>query len=204
MSNVNASVFIENIKNRRSYYPLSKDLTITPAKVQEIVKELLQHIPSSFNSQTNRAVVLFGADHEKLWDITAEILKAIVPAEQWEATSNKLGLFKGGAGTVLFFQDNDVINSFQEKYSIYADRFPTWATQSDGALQIAVWNALEAEGLGANLQHYNPLIDAKVVDQWKIPQSWKLSAQLVFGGKTGEAGEKAFQPVEEKFKSFGA
>ncbi|ROW11675.1 hypothetical protein VPNG_05554 [Cytospora leucostoma] len=204
MSNVNASVFIENIKNRRSYYPLSKDLTITPAKVQEIVKELLQHIPSSFNSQTNRAVVLFGAEHEKLWDITAEILKAIVPAEQWEATSKKLGLFKGGAGTVLFFQDNDVINSFQEKFSIYADRFPVWAAHSDGAFQIAVWNALEAEGLGANLQHYNPLIDAKVVDQWKVPQSWKLSAQLVFGGKTGEAGEKAFQPVEEKFKSFGA
>lgn len=92
----------------------------------------------------------------------------------------------------------------QEKFSIYADRFPTWATQSDGMLQFAVWTALEAEGLGANLQHYNPLVDAKVVDEWKIPQSWKLSAQLVFGGKTGEAGDKAFQPVEEKFKAFGA
>lgn len=105
---------------------------------------------------------------------------------------------------VLFFEDNDVINSFQEKFATYADRFPVWAAHSGGALQIAVWNALEAEGLGANLQHYNPLIDAKVADQWKVPQSWKLSAQLVFGGRTGGPGDKAFQPVEEKFKSFGA
>ncbi|KUI52630.1 Putative nitroreductase HBN1 [Cytospora mali] len=168
MSSVNASVFLENIKNRRTYYPLSKDLTITPAKIQEIVKEALQHVPSSFNSQSNRVVVLFGAEHEKLWDIATEVLKAIVPAESWEATGNKMAMFKASGGT------------------------------------FAVWTSLEAEGLGANLQHYNPLIDAKVVSEWNIPQSWKLSAQLVFGGKTGEAGEKAFAPVESKFKSFGA
>lgn len=105
---------------------------------------------------------------------------------------------------VLFFEDQNVVNGMQEKFSIYADRFPVWAGHSDAMLQFAVWTALEAEGLGANLQHYNPLIDSKVVAQWDIPQSWKLSAQLVFGGKTGEAGDKAFQPVEEKFKSFGA
>lgn len=92
----------------------------------------------------------------------------------------------------------------QEKFAIYADRFPTWATHSVGMLQFAVWTALEDEGLGANLQHYNPLVDARVAEEWKVPSSWKLSAQLVFGGKTGGPGDKAFQPVEEKFKAFGA
>ena len=29
-------------------------------------------------------------------------------------------------------------------------------------LQLVVWTALEAEGLGATLQHYNPLIDDEV------------------------------------------
>lgn len=71
-------------------------------------------------------------------------------------------------------------------------------------LQFAVWVALEAEGLGANIQHYNPIIDAKVADEWKIPSSWKLAAQLVFGGRTGPAGDKEFKPVEDKFKVFGA
>lgn len=72
-------------------------------------------------------------------------------------------------------------------------------------LQFAVWTALEAEGLGANLQHYNPLVDAKVAEQWKLPTTWKLSAQLVFGGRAvADPGEKAFGPIEEKFKVFGA
>jgi len=71
-------------------------------------------------------------------------------------------------------------------------------------LQFAVWTALEAEGLGGNLQHYNPLVDAKIAEEWKVPATWKLSAQLVFGGKVAEAGEKAFGPVEEKLKVYGA
>ncbi|KAG7103958.1 putative nitroreductase HBN1 like protein [Verticillium longisporum] len=69
-------------------------------------------------------------------------------------------------------------------------------------LQFSVWTALEAEGFGANLQHYNPLIDEKVAAEWSVPSSWKLNAQLVFGGKTGETGPKDFKPLEETFKSF--
>ncbi|KAG8159559.1 hypothetical protein KVR01_010196 [Diaporthe batatas] len=199
-----AQQLIDLAKQRRSYYPLSKDLSIPPEKIQEIVKSLLQEVPSSFNSQSNRVVVLFGAEHEKLWDITAEILKPIVPAEQWEGTSGKMAMFKGAAGSVLFFEDQDVVNGMQEKFAIYADRFPTWASHSDAMLQFSVWTALEAEGLGANLQHYNPLIDNRVAEEWKVPASWKLQAQLVFGGKTGAAGEKAYAPVETKFKAYGA
>lgn len=92
----------------------------------------------------------------------------------------------------------------QEKFALYADRFPTWAAHSDAMLQFAVWTALEAEGLGANLQHYNPLIDNRVAAEWKVPASWKLQAQLVFGGKTGAAGEKTYAPIESKFKAYGA
>ena len=85
------------------------------------------------------------------------------------------------------------------------NRFPVWAGHSTGMLQFAVWTALEAEGLGANLQHYNPLVDAKVVEEWKVPATWKLSAQLVFGGKVKpDAAEKTFLPLEEKLKVYGA
>ncbi|KAH8764884.1 Nitroreductase-like protein [Diaporthe sp. PMI_573] len=199
-----AQQLIDLAKNRRTYYPLSKDLAIPAEKIQEIVKALLQEVPSSFNSQSNRVIVLFGAEHEKLWDITTEILKPIVPAEQWEGTAGKMGMFKGAAGSVLFFEDQDVVKGMQEKFALYADRFPTWAAHSDAMLQFSVWTALEAEGLGANLQHYNPLIDDRVAAEWKVPASWKLQAQLVFGGKTGAAGEKTYAPIESKYKTFGA
>lgn len=70
--------------------------------------------------------------------------------------------------------------------------------------QFAIWTALEAEGLGANLQHYNPLIDEKVAAQWNVPKDWVLNAQLVFGAPGGEAGEKVFQDLGERVKVFGA
>ncbi|GKT95044.1 nitroreductase [Colletotrichum tofieldiae] len=174
-------------------------LSANAERVDEIVKEALRHVPSSFNSQSNRVVVLHGAEHEKFWDITSNVLKAIVTPEQWESTSGKLNLFKGAAGSVLFFEDQDVVNAFQEKFAIYADRFPPWADQSAGMLQFILWTALEAEGLALQ-----PLVDQQVAAEWKLPASWKLNAQLVFGGKTGEAGPKDFKPIEEIFKTFSS
>lgn len=195
-----AATLLKLIKDRRSYYPLSKDLPIPASRIEEILGQLITDVPSSFNSQSNRAVLLLGAEHDKLWDITSDALKAVVPEENWKPTGDKLAMFKGGAGTVLFFEDQAVVDDLQNKFALYADKFPVWADQSVGMLQFAVWTALEAEGLGANLQHYNPLIDAKVAETWKVPTTWKLNAQLVFGGRTAEAGPKESKPVSEVLK----
>lgn len=93
----------------------------------------------------------------------------------------------------------------QEKFAIYADRFPIWAGHSDAMHQFAIWTALEAEGLGCSLQHYNPLIDEKVRSTWGVSAEWELSAQLVFGAPVGDAGAKEFLPVEgERLTVFGA
>jgi predicted oxidoreductase (fatty acid repression mutant protein) len=70
-------------------------------------------------------------------------------------------------------------------------------------ISFKVWTALASEGLGANLQHYSPLIDTPVQKQWNIPASWKLDAQLVFGTPTGQPIEKTFAPLEDRFKVFG-
>ncbi len=92
----------------------------------------------------------------------------------------------------------------QDKFALYADRFPVWATESNAMHQLAVWTALELEGFGANLQHYNPLIDEKVAATWGISKDWELTSTLVFGTPVGEPREKAFLPLEERVKVFGA
>lgn len=70
-----------------------------------------------------------------------------------------------------------------------------------------MWTALEQEGLGANLQHYNfsPYFARNVKEQWNLPATWNLKAQLVFG-KPGGAGPKAktINPVEERLRVFGS
>ncbi|WP_342435068.1 nitroreductase family protein [Paenibacillus sp. FSL H7-0442] len=198
-----AKDFFTALKDRRSYYGISKEQVISDQRIQEIVEEAVKYTPTSFNSQTSRAVVLLGEHHDKLWNITEDILREVVGnEEQFKSTAEKMNGFRSGYGTVLFFEDNNVIAGLQQQFEAYADNFPIWANQSNGMLQLVVWTALEQEGLGASLQHYNPLIDEKVKNEWNIPEHWKLIAEMPFGKPTFQPGEKEFQPIEERVKTF--
>ncbi|ALP34915.1 nitroreductase [Paenibacillus sp. IHB B 3084] len=198
-----AKDFFTALKERRSYYGISKEQVISDQRIQEIVEEAVKYTPTSFNSQTSRAVVLLGEHHDKLWNITEDILREVVGnEEQFKSTAEKMNGFRSGYGTVLFFEDNNVVAGLQQQFEAYADNFPIWSNQSNGMLQLVVWTALEQEGLGASLQHYNPLIDEKVKNEWNIPEHWKLIAELPFGKPTFQPGEKEFQPVEERVKTF--
>ncbi|MGP0575481.1 nitroreductase family protein [Paenibacillus peoriae] len=198
-----AKDFFTALKDRRSYYGISKEQVISDQRIQEIVEEAVKYTPTSFNSQTSRAVVLLGEHHDKLWNITEDILReAVGNEEQFKSTAEKMNGFRSGYGTVLFFEDNNVVAGLQQQFEAYADNFPIWSNQSNGMLQLVVWTALEQEGLGASLQHYNPLIDEKVKNEWNIPEHWKLIAEMPFGKPTFQPGEKEFQPVEERVKTF--
>ncbi|MNN04950.1 Nitroreductase family protein [compost metagenome] len=196
------SEFLNVLKKRRSVYGISKESVISDDKIEEIVKEAVLHTPSAFNSQSARVVVLFNEQHDKLWDITKEILRGQVPAENFGSTEQKMDSFKSGHGTVLFFEDQSVIEGLQKQFALYADNFPIWSQQSSGMLQLVVWTALSEAGLGATLQHYNPLIDEKVTAEWSIPASWKLIAQMPFGKPVATPGEKEFAPIDSRLKVF--
>jgi predicted oxidoreductase (fatty acid repression mutant protein) len=105
--------------------------------------------------------------------------------------------------TVLFFEDQNVVKGLQENFALYADNFPVWSEQAGGMAQLSVWSALANAGIGASLQHYNPLIDAEVAKTWNIPASWKLRAQMPFGSNEQPFGEKAFMDDADRFKVFG-
>lgn len=182
--------FFEAVKGRRSVYAISKESPISDEQIQKIVEEAVLHSPTSFNSQSSRAVVLLGEQHDKLWDITAETLRKIVPTEQFEGTAQKLASFKAGYGSVLFFEDQAVVKHLQENFALYAENFPIWANQSSGILQFVVWTAFAEQGLGASLQHYNPLIDDEVKETFGIPAEWKLIAQLPFGTTVTSSGRE--------------
>jgi uncharacterized protein len=71
-------------------------------------------------------------------------------------------------------------------------------------LRLLVWTALEQEGLGCNLQHYNPSVDAAIAAQWNIPSHWQLKAQLVFGTPVAPPNaEKTFEPLENRVFLYG-
>lgn len=194
--------FYEAVAGRRSYYGISKEAVISDLEIKKIIEHTLTHVPSSFNSQSARIVLLLGKQHDRLWGIAKENLKAIVPADHFEATENKINSFASGYGTVLFFEDQSVVTSLQEKFSLYKDNFPVWSQQSSGMHQYVIWTALEMEGFGASLQHYNEVIEASVKAEWQIDSNWKLIAQMPFGKPTAPAGEKVISPIENRFHIF--
>ena len=194
--------FFEAVENRRSIYALGKTKTVSEERVREIVEFAVKHTPSPFNSQSGRVVILFGLHSNTFWNFTREALKKIVPAEAFKATEDKLASFDAGYGTILFFEDQSVVNGLMEKFATFKDKFPVWSIQSNGMLEFAVWTALESEGLGASLQHYNPLVDADVMNEWKIPGSWKLLAEMPFGSLEAPAGIKEFSPIESRVQVF--
>lgn len=75
--------------------------------------------------------------------------------------------------------------------------------QSNGMHQYVLWTALHAEGMGVNLQHYNPLIDTRLQTEYGIKATYALKAQMVFGRPTGAPKEKTFDSVESRVKWVG-
>lgn len=196
------SGFWDAVMKRRSIYHLSNKQRVTKEKVRYIVKVALKYAPTPFNSQSGRALLLMRQDYLDFWKIVKEELKKHVPADKFAATEAKIDSFAQGVGTVLFFEDEDVITSLQEKYPLYKENFPIWSEQSNAILQYIVWTAFSEVGIGASLQHYNPLIDERVKERWQLPKSWKLKAQMPFGGIAKEAETKDFMPIEERIKIF--
>lgn len=194
--------FFTAVADRRTFYGISKDTVVSDDRIEEIIEHAVKHTPSAFNSQSARVVLLLHEHHDKLWDFTKEALRKIVPADQFASTEDRINSFHNGYGTVLFFEDNSVIESLQAKFPIYKDNFPIWSQQASGMHQYVIWTSLEIEGLGVSLQHYNELIEADVKTEWSIPSEWKLIGQMPFGQPTAQPDEKQFNPLEERIKIF--
>jgi len=195
--------FKEALQNRRTYYALKNESPVADKEIEDVINFAVKHVPSAFNSQSTRVVLLLGENHQKVWNITKDILRKIVPAEAFKGTEAKIdNAFLAGYGTVLFFEDQDVVKGLQQAFPSYADNFPIWSQQTCGMHQLAIWTMLEDLGFGVNIQHYNPLIDESIAKEWKIPASWKLNAEMPFGMPAGEPGEKEFKPLEERIRIY--
>ncbi|PGH29326.1 hypothetical protein GX50_07935 [[Emmonsia] crescens] len=206
-----SAALLELAKARRTVYKLSATSPVPDSEIQEIVDNAVLHVPSSFNTQSTRLVLLLREEHTKLWDITIKVFEdglvasGKLPKATWESqTKPKLEGFRAAYGTILFFEDPAHIAPLAEKLPTYADRFAPWAQHTNAMHQYYLWLALRSVGLAANLQHYNPLIDDAVAKTWSLPAEWELVAQMVFGTASGETIEKTFKPLEERVKVFGA
>ncbi|KAE8154440.1 putative fatty acid repression mutant protein [Aspergillus avenaceus] len=195
----------DGFKDRRTIYALTNESTISDDRLEQLVRDVVLHTPSAFNSQTSRLVVLLKKDHERLWDIAYEVASTTVPSEVFEKVYKpRIAMFRKAYGSALFYEDAAPIRPLEDKWPMLKDKFPQWSEHASAMHQYALWTLLEAEGLGCSLQHYNPMLDARIAEEWKVPADWSLKAQLVFGKPVGGPGrEKAFEPVEQRQFVYG-
>lgn len=121
-----ARSFKEAIQHRRTHYGIGNNSPISDNEIHEIIKTAVTHVPSAFNSQSTRIVLLLGESHKKLWEIVKDTLRKIVPAEAYKATEAKIdNSFEAGYGTVLFFEDTAVVEGLQKQFPSYKGMVPT-------------------------------------------------------------------------------
>lgn len=92
--------FFKAVQSRRTIHALEHSSPISDARIQEIVKETVKHVPSAFNSQTARLVVVLNKEHTKLWEIIIEVYKLMLPADKFEYAKGRLEGFRKAYGTV--------------------------------------------------------------------------------------------------------
>ena len=86
--------FSEALKQRRTYYSITNQSPIPDQEIECIINMTVRHVPSAFNSQSTRVVLLLGESHKKLWQIVKDALKKIVPAEAFAKTEEKIDNFE--------------------------------------------------------------------------------------------------------------
>lgn len=66
--------FSEAIESRRTIYNLEKSISISDEELEEIISHAVKHVPSAFNSQSTRIVLLlndkmksFGKQQSQYW-----------------------------------------------------------------------------------------------------------------------------------------
>lgn len=186
-------MILDALKNRRSCYQINKNLPVSEDAVFDVVTKATEVVPHAFNAKSNIAYLVTGAKHDQLWD-------AIYDAFGGAVDRAKIDSFKDGYGTVLYFVDKSVVEGLQAQFPLYADNFPHWANQSIGMLQLSIWSALRELGIGASLQHYNPVINEAVAKLLEVPANFVLNAQMPFGGIIAEPDAKPAEDISLRVK----
>jgi predicted oxidoreductase (fatty acid repression mutant protein) len=184
---------VDAAKKRRSVYDLNKKLPVPEDQVVNLIRDLTELVPDAFNMKSQQVVVALGDKQEALWD-------AIYDAFGGQVAREKIDGFKAAAGTVLYFYDEAVVKKCQEDFPLYAANFPIWAQQSNGMLQFSIWAGLRELGIGANVQHYNPVIDEAVKELFNVPENFVLVAQMPFGGIGSEPTPKEKEDIDKRVK----
>src|SRR5690625_5719338 len=81
------SAFLDLLEKRRSIYTIGTNSDYTKEEITERIRDVVKQVPTAFNSQTTRVVVLFDEAKDKFWDHIYDVQKDVLEGDVWEMMS---------------------------------------------------------------------------------------------------------------------
>lgn len=199
MSITAARDFLASLERRQEASKLGREVTPESyARVKAIITETILLCPTSFNTQSTRVVILYGADHLALWSLLCE---CGVHSDD-EAMHFKHHILPA-MGTAVFFEEGADTDALAKRFPQYADVLPVFEDQTSGMAQFAVSAALAQEGLATAVYHMasssstSPSVEERVRGLLQVPASWRMKAQMAFGTVKEEPGRSGTVMVSD-------
>ncbi|XJS10755.1 nitroreductase family protein [Aerococcaceae bacterium WGS1372] len=184
--------FKQLVKNRRSIYALGTNSDFSIDEIVASIRETQKDVPTAFNSQTSRLVIVTSEANTKLWNLILDVQKDVLDQATWDFMSPIMEGAKLGMGTVLFFEDRDAVATMPTQ----GQRTEAYKQNNSANAQYATWLALTEMNLGGSLQHfsvgYEQGFDKAIREMFNLPESYELIAQMPFGSIEQEISEKEY------------
>ncbi|NLL91207.1 MAG: nitroreductase [Ruminococcaceae bacterium] len=185
--------YLDYLEKRRSYYELDNQVKVDNKEIEALIGKVLVATPSAFNMQSAKLLLLFDEKHVEFWNkVNATFDNSI--------NKTKFKGFVEAKGTVLYFIDRNIVGKMQDRFPNYKQSFDIWANHENAIVQSNIWVALRGANIGASLQHYNPVIDKWVTEEYGLDKNFELLAQMPFGNIISEPEPKEKFPASERIK----
>lgn len=104
--------YLNAITNRRTIYNLKPELPqgVGLDDVKRTVHVILKNTPTAFNSQVNRAVIIVGDTHKRIWDAVASAMPTAEAKKRPESCRDE------AYGSVIFFTDEGPTEKLQRDF----------------------------------------------------------------------------------------
>lgn len=102
-----SSTYLEAVKHRRTVYGVTDTISVSDDRIIEIVNQVIQSLPSSWNMQSTRILVTLGKEHKRFWDVVINVAKPFILGqkgeEDWQRNEERFRSFQNAYGTVCIF-----------------------------------------------------------------------------------------------------
>jgi predicted oxidoreductase (fatty acid repression mutant protein) len=161
---------------------------VFPATLVEELATTARFVPSSFDAQPWRVIVL-RERNEEFWDVVIGTIEERLEGDRRDRYLARVEGMRHGGMTLLVFEDL-ALSAPRDKLTHEEARDQT--SQALGMLQLTLWLNLTAHGLATSPQHWHEFLEDVVLSFAGLPnEGFRLVAFMPVGRAAERPGPRA-------------